>query len=134
MYAWNLQVACILTLYTHIYIYICIHMCILHSNYRWDFGIDTSRLQSLSLHTFICVYMYILQSDYRLVVLWERRFAGILFVHVHVYLYLYIIYMHVLFWLKLKEVDRRTRTIPVSFIHATQAEAVGLAARTSGAA
>jgi len=47
--------------------------------------------------------------------------------------------MHVLFWLKssrlkLKEVDRRAPTIPVSFIHATQAEAVGLVARTTGAA
>ena len=47
--------------------------------------------------------------------------------------------MHVLFWLKssrlkLKEVDRRAPTIPVSFIHATQAEAVGLAARTTRAA
>jgi len=39
-----------------------------------------------------------------------------------------------LYRLKLEEVDRRAPTIPVSFIHATQAEAVGLAARTTRAA
>ena len=109
-------------------------MCILHSDYRWDF----------STHLYIYVYMYMLQSDYRLVVLWERRLAGILFAHVHIYIYIFTdiylyINMHVLFWLKssrlkLKEVDRRAPTIPVSFIHATQAEAVGLVARTTGAA
>ena len=55
-------------------------MCILHSDYRWDF----------STHLYIYVYMYMLQSDYSLVVLWERRLAGILFAHVHIYVYIYI--------------------------------------------
>ena len=69
------------SLYTHIYIYIYICAYCTCSDYR------------LFLYTLICVYMYILQSDYRLVVLWERRLAGILFAHACTY-------MHVLFWLK----------------------------------
>ena len=55
MYAWNLQVACILTLYTYIYI----HMCMLHSYYRWDFGRHKSLAVSFSTHFYMCEHVHI---------------------------------------------------------------------------
>ena len=130
MHGIDKSLACILTLHTHIYIYI--HMCILHSDYRWDF----------STHLYICVHVHVaerlsLSCTLGATTRWHSL-CTCTYIYIFTDIYLYI-NMHVLFWLKssrlkLKEVDRRAPTIPVSFIHATQAEAVGLVARTTGAA
>ena len=64
-------------------------MCILHSDYRWDFGRHKSLALSFSTHIYIYigVYMYILQSDYRLYFGSDDSLA--LSVHMYIYIYIY---------------------------------------------
>ena len=130
MHGIDKSLACILTLHTHIYIYIYVHIA-----QRLSLGLFYTLI-------YICVHVHVaerlsLSCTLGATTRWHSL-CTCTYIYIFTDIYLYI-NMHVLFWLKssrlkLKEVDRRAPTIPVSFIHATQAEAVGLVARTTGAA
>ena len=132
MYAWNRQVASLHSHSTHTYIYIYIYV---HIAQRLSLGLFYTLI-------YICVHVHVaerlsLSCTLGATTRWHSL-CTCTYIYIFTDIYLYI-NMHVLFWLKssrlkLKEVDRRAPTIPVSFIHATQAEAVGLVARTTGAA